>query len=124
MTITFNWKIVIIVLIALVVADKLITVANIQAVKKNFPKINTLRVEKNLLAKFFFTKFGLLYGTIFYSILSIITTLISILLLNWTLSLFGVPNSLSISLYVIMMWFGLVITNNVYFLLKFSRIIP
>ena len=122
--INFNWKIVIIVLIALVIADKAITVANIQAVKKNFPKIDPLKIEKNPIAKLFFTKFGLLYGTILYGIISIITTLIFILLLNWTLGLFLIPNSLSISLYVTMLWFGFVITNNVYFLLKFSKLIP
>lgn len=122
--ITFNWKIVIIVLIALVVADKLITVANIQAVKKNFPKVDAMQIEKNPIAKFFFQKFGLLWGTILYGMISILTTLIFILLLNWTLSLFHVPNSLSISLYVTMLWFGFVITNNTYFFLKFSKIIP
>lgn len=122
--ITFNWKIVIIVLIILVTADKLITVANINAVKKNFPEVDALKIEKNPIAKLFFTKFGLLYGTILYGMISIITTLIFILLLNWTLGLFGVPNSLSISLYVTMLWFGFVITNNIYFLLKFSKVIP
>lgn len=124
MTIVFNWKIVIVVLILLVTADKLITVANINAVKKNFPKVDSLSIEKNPIAKFFFTKFGLVYGTILYGMISIITTLIFLLLLNWTLILFHVPNSLSISLYVTMLWFFIVIGNNVYFLLKFSRIIP
>lgn len=122
--ITFNWKIVITILIILVVADKLITVANLNAIKKNFPKIDPLKAEKNPLARFFFQKFGLTYGTILYGIISVITTLVFILLLNWTLSLFHVPNSLSISLYVTMLWYGLVITNNTYFFLKFSKVIP
>lgn len=124
MTITFKWKIVIVVLILLVAADKLITVANINAVRKNFPKVDHLSIEKNPVAKFFFTKFGLIYGTILYGMISIITTLIFILLLNWTLSLFHVPNSLSISLWVTMMWYFLVIGNNTYFFLKFSKVIP
>ncbi len=122
--ITFNWKIVIFVLIALVVADKLITVANLNAIKKNFPKIDPLKAEKNPIAKLFFQKFGLTYGTILFGIVSIITTLLFILLLNWTLSLFHVPNSMNIALWVTMIWYFLVIGNNTYFLLKFSRIIP
>ena len=34
---TFNWTIVILIIICLVAADKILTVANINAVKKNFP---------------------------------------------------------------------------------------
>ena len=122
--IAFNWKIVIIVLVALVIADKAITVANLNAIKKNFPEIDPLKAEKNPIAKFFFQKFGLNGGTFLYSIVSLLTALLFIFLLNLTLTAFKVPNSLSISLYVIMLWYFIVIGNNLFFLLKFSKVIP
>jgi len=122
--ITFNWKIVIIVLVALVIADKAITVANLNAIKKNFPEVDSLKAEKNPIARFFFQKFGLEGGTFLYSIISIATVLLFMFLLNLTLTAFKVPNSLSICLYVVMLWYGFVIFNNFYFLLKFSRVIP
>lgn len=121
---TFNWTIVILIIIALVAADKLLTVANINAVKKNFPNVDPLDIEKNPLAKEFFKQQGLLYGTILYALFSIITFIVAMFLLHWMLKLFHVNNSLSIAFYVIMMWYGLVISNNFYFLLKYSRIIP
>lgn len=120
----FNWTIVIFIIIALVAADKLLTIANINAVKKNFPNVDPLSIEKNPLAKAFFQQHGLLYGSIFYGIFSIICFIAFMFLLSWTLKSFGINNSLSISLYVIIIFYGLVIVNNFYFLLKFSRIIP
>ncbi len=120
----FNWKIVIIILVALVVADKLITVANINAVKKNFPKIDPLSIERNPLAKWFFQKCGLVWGTILYGIVSIITILIFMFLINSFLKSVGVTNSLSVSLWIAMVFYGIVILNNLYFLLKYSKIVP
>ena len=122
--ITFNWKIVIIVLIALVIADKAITVANLNTIKKNFPKVDPLKAEKNPLARFFFQKFGLEGGTFLYSIISLLTVLLFMFLLSATLNAFKVPNALSISLYVIILFYGMTLANNLYFLLKFSRVIP
>ena len=121
---TFNWTIVIFIIIALVAADKLLTVANINAVKKNFPNVDPLSIEKNPLAKAFFQQQGLLMGSRFYGIFSILCFIAFMFLLSWTLKFFGINNALSISLYVIMIWYGFVILNNTYFLLKFSRIIP
>ena len=120
---TFNWTIVIFIIIALVAADKLLTVANINAVKKNFPKVDPLSIEKNPLAKAFFQQQGLLMGSIFYGIFSVLCFIAFMFLLSWTLKFLGVDNSLSISLYVIIIFYGLVIVNNFYFLLKFSKII-
>lgn len=122
--ITFNWKIVIIVLIALVIADKAITVVNLNAIKKNFPNVDPLKAERNPIARFFFQKFGLYGGTIPFGFLSIITTILAVLLLNLTLGAFKVPNSLSISLYIIILYYGFTISNNLFFLLKFSKVIP
>ncbi len=122
--ITFNWKIVIIVLVALVIANKALTVANLSAIKKNFPEIDPLKAEKNPIARFFFQKFGLEGGTFIYSIISLATALLFIFLLNLTLTAFKVPNSLSICLYVVMMWYFLVLCNNLFFLLKYSKVVP
>ena len=120
----FNWKIILFVIICLVIADKLLTVANINAVKKNFPDVDPLSIEKNPLAKEFFKQYGLTNGTILYALFSIMTFLIAMFLIHWCLKLFHVNNSLSIAFYVVILWYGLVICNNFYFLLKYSRIIP
>lgn len=120
----FNWKIVVMVLIFLVVADKVITLVNLNQIKKNFPEIDPIKAEKNTIARLFFNKLGLVGGTILYLFISIITVFLALLLLNLTLGAFDITNSLSISLYIIMMWYGFVIFNNLYFFLKFSKIIP
>ncbi len=121
--IEFNWKIVIIVLILLVVADKVITVVNLNAIKKNFPKVDPITAEKNPLARFFFQKFGLMWGTILYGIISIFTAFLFLFLLSTFLNGLNVPNALSISLYVFMLFYGFILMNNLYFLLKFSKVI-
>ena len=120
----FNWKVVIVILIALVVADKLITIANLNAIKKNFPEIDPLKAEKNPLAKWFFQKFGIINGTFLYGIVSIITILLFMFPLNLTLGALKITNSLSITLWVVMVWYGILILNNLYFLLKYSGIVP
>ena len=120
----FNWTIIIILIVCLVAADKLLTVANIKAVEKNFPQVDPLSIEKNPLAKEFFKQQGLLFGSILYGIFSVLTFVLALFLLSWTLKLCNVTNSLSISLYVVMIWYGFVIINNAYFFLKFSKIIP
>jgi len=103
--------------------DKILTVANIKAVEKNFPDVNSLKIEKNPIARYFFNQFGLYYGSVLYFLLSIVTFLIAFLLLSWCLNLFNVTNSASISLYILFMWYFLIIGNNLFFLLKFSKII-
>ena len=122
--IEFNWKIVIVVLILLVVADKVITIVNLNAIKKNFPEVDPIKAEKNPLARFFFQKFGLIGGTILYGIISLLTLFLVMFLLSIFLNGLNVPNALSISLYVIMIIYGFVLMNNLYFLLKFSKVIP
>jgi len=120
----FNWKIVILVLIALVIADKVITVANLQAIKRNFPDIDPLKAEKNPIARFFFTKLGMTWGTIVYGVISLLTILIFMFLVTWTLTAIHTPNALSISLWAVMIWYGVIIFNNLYFLLKFIKVVP
>lgn len=114
---------VLLVIVLLVGADKLITAANIKAVEKNFPEIDRYSIEKNPLAKFFFKKCGLVGGTIIYFFLSVITFLIALKLLDLCLALFKVTNSFSIALWVMIILYCIVIGNNLFFLLKFSKVI-
>ena len=120
---TFNWTIVILIIICLVAADKVLTAANINAFKKNFPDKDPFSIEKNPLAREFFKQHGLIWGTITYGLFSILCFGVAMFLISWMLKLFHVSNSLSIALYVIIIWYGFVIMNNFYFLLKFSRVI-
>ena len=120
---TFNWTIVILIIICLVAADKILTVANINAVKKNFPDKDPLSIERNPLAREFFKQQGLVWGTITYGLFSILGFITAMFLLNWALKLFYVSNSLSIALYIIMIFYGFTLMNNLYFLLKFSKVI-
>jgi len=119
-----NWTIVIAIIILLVSIDKILTVINIKAVEKNYPNVDRLSIEKNPLAKNFFIQYGLVWGTALYWLFSIITFLIALGLLSWCLSLFKVTNHLSISLWTLMIWYGFVIMNNLYFLLKYSQVVP
>ncbi len=120
--VNFVWVLILIVL--LVGIDKVITVANIKAVEKNFPEINKYDIEKNPLAKFFFEKCGLIWGTILYGVLSVITFLIALKILEWSISLFKVTNSFSIALWIMIILYCVVIGSNLFFLLKFSKIVP
>ena len=119
----FNIWIVLLVIILLVGLDKGLTYANIKAVEKNFPGKDPLSIEKNPLAKYCFEKLGVGGGTLAYFFLSIITFIVALFLINLTLKNF-VTNSLSISLYVLMFWYALAIGNNLFFLLKFNKIVP
>lgn len=115
---------VLVVIIILVTLDKGITVMNIKAVEKNFPEVDKFSIEKNPIAKFFFVKCGLVGGTILYWFISILTFLLALILLEWMLKLFGVVNAFSISLYVMILLYCLVIGSNLFFLLKFSKVVP
>ena len=97
---------------------------NLNAIKKNFPEVDPITAEKNPLARFFFEKFGLTGGTILYGIISIFTVLLAMFFLSTFLKGLNVPNALSISLYVLMIIYGFVLANNLFFLLKYSKLIP
>ncbi len=119
-----NWTLIFILIILLVSADKILTYYNIKAVEKNFPDIDKFSIEKNPLAKKFFQKYGLFWGNIIYWFVSILTFLIALSLIKWTLSLFGIPNSLSVALWVMVILYCIAIGNNLFFLFKFNRWIP
>jgi len=119
-----NWTLIIILVICLVSVDKIITYYNIKAVEKNFPEIDKFEIEKNPIAKYFFKNFGLIWGSVLFVFLSIVTFFFALGLITWCLILLGVNNAFSISLWVVIIIYFLTIGNNLYFFLKFSRIIP
>jgi hypothetical protein len=122
--IEINWTYILILIVLLVTLDKVLTVINIKSVEKNFPGVNRLDIEKNPLAKEFFKQYGLFGGSVLYGIFSILTFLLALYLLKWCLSLFNVGNPLSISLWALTIWYSIVIGNNLFFLLKFNKLIP
>ena len=124
MTIEFNWTVVICIILFLVVLDKGLTIANIKAVEKNFPKTKAIDIEKNPIAKYFFIKFGLVGGSIIYGILSFITFILALFLLSLALHPFWPDTCWSIALWILMLWYGLVIANNFFFLLKYNLVVP
>jgi len=116
-----NWIVIIILIVCLVSVDKILTYYNIKAVEKNFPEIDKFSIEKNPLAKSFFKSYGLAWGTVLYWFLSIVTFLVALALIKWSLTLIGVPNPLSISLWIMVILYCVVIGNNLFFLFKFSK---
>lgn len=101
----------------LVAGDKIITIANIHQVNKNFNLKDKYEIEKNPVAKWFFEKLGLFGGSLVYYPLSILTVFVAFLLLR-------IPFGSKIALYILVLLYGLVLANNFYFLFKYSRLIP
>lgn len=104
----------------IVLLDKGITFANIKQTWKNFPesvKDDLYKAEKNPLAKWFFQKLGLTLGTVVYLVLAILTLFIGFFILQ---KAFGETTAL----FIIFMLYGLVIANNIFYLLRALRIIP
>jgi len=123
--IVFNWGIVLLIILAFIIVDKALTVANIKAVQKNFPKIkDPLSIEKNPVARYFFKTFGLIMGSILFGILSFLLALIFMGLVWLTLQFFWPQTAWSMAFYVLCLVYGYTIVNNLFFLLKFSRVIP
>lgn len=118
------WYIVLIIAVVLVGLDKLITYQNVKAVQRNFPEANATGIEKNPFAKWAFNKMGLLGGTIFYFFFSILTFVVAVYFLQSLTKFWAPTNAAPVALYVVMMLYSLVIMNNTYFFLKFSKIIP
>ncbi len=114
-----NFLTLLLIFIAIISLDKGITIVNIQQTWKNFPediKGDLFKAEKNPVAKFFFENLGLYGGTLVYGLISILTLFIAFYLMQF---FFGE----TIALFIIFMLYGLVIANNAFFLLKFSKII-
>lgn len=111
-------------IVFLIFLDKILTFASIKAMEKNFPTIDKFSIEKNPIQRWFFQKVGLGWGLVLYGIISIITFYIAWILINITLTWFRLSNSPTIGLYILFMVYGLVITNNLFQLLRYSKIIP
>jgi len=109
--------------VLLVSADKIITYMNIKAVERNFPKINPIQIEKNPLAKFFFQKAGLIWGSILYGIFSVGTFIFALYLFYFPAKIYSPTNAWGISLYVMMIAYSFVIMNNLYFLLRYNKLL-
>ena len=123
-SVEFNWSVILVVILFLVVLDKGLTIVNIKSVEKNFPKIDALSIEKNPIARYFFKQYGLIGGSIVYGILSFITFLLALMVLSYSLHFFWPTTAWSIALWILMLWYGLVILNNFFFLLKYNMIVP
>lgn len=103
----------------LVTLDKGLTAVNIHQVGKNFPSAvegDTYKIERNPLARWFFNQMGLIGGTFAYWVVGMATLFGAFFLAK---PFFHE----STILYTFMMVYGLVITNNTYFLLKYSMVI-
>lgn len=106
--------------LVIVVLDKGITLVNIKQTWKNFPdqiKDDLYKAEKNPLAKWFFQKLGLTLGTIVYALLSVLTLFLAFFILQRI-------TGETIALFIIFLVYGLVISNNAFYLLKYSKVIP
>jgi hypothetical protein len=105
------------IIILFVIADKLLTVANISQVRNNFPDVeDPIKVEKNPVARWLFKQSGLFLGSVILGIITIITTFLGYLLMkrSW---------GEGVALYIIFMLYAFIIFNNLYFFLKYSRVI-
>jgi len=94
-----------------------LTIANIIQVNKHFPqatKGDYYKVERNPLAKFFFEKFGLWGGSFIYGLISLAVLFIGYFILS---ALFNE----SIALWTAMILYSIVIINNLFFLMRYSK---
>lgn len=118
-----NWTTIIIVAIILITIDKSLTVANIKAVQKNNPGIDPLSIERNPVAKWCFQKTGLLWGSILYGIFSLGTFFVALYLFSIAAKVWSPTNSWGVSFYVMMLFYGFVVINNLYFFLRYSKLL-
>jgi len=102
-------KVLLIIFVIIIAADKLLTLWNMQILANNNP--NYLQAEKNIAARWFFGKFGLIGGTILFGML----TLISLLVVYYSFSFVFNPYKV---LWVIFVIYGFTIANNSYYLIK------
>ena len=118
-----NWWTICIIAIFLITLDKGLTVANIKAVEKNNPGIDALSIEKNPVAKFAFQKTGLFWGSILYGIFSLATFFFAMLLFYYPAKAWAPGNAWPVSFYVMVMIYGLILFNNFYFWLRYSKLL-
>lgn len=105
-------------LIVFTILDKGLTLVNLQQVQKNFPEADTTKVEKNPVAKFAFDKLGFWGGTIAMFFFSI-----GYYILIWYGVSWIFPGKQNVFLYIFFVVMSFVVGNNLYFLLKYSKVI-
>ncbi len=113
------WTTLLTIFIIIVILDKGLTIANIIQVNKHFPeamKGDAYKIERNPGAKYFFETFGLWGGSFIYGIISVATLFAFFFIFSWVFSE-------RVALYIIFIFYGFVLLNNTYFLLKYSAII-
>jgi len=118
-----NWTTILIIIVILVALDKTITVMNIKAVARNHPDTNALSIEKNPVAKWSFEKMGLLWGSLAYGLFSIATFLFALLLFYYPAKYYAPDNAVNVAFYVMMIFYGAVIFNNLYFYLRYNNLL-
>jgi len=109
-----KFAILLLIFVILVSADKALTMWNLSAIKDGNP--NYLSAEKNPAAKWFFEKFGLLGGTIIFGLVTVCTLFIMFYSFK---SIFGADKTL----WGIFIVYGVVCSNNLYYLLKNTGVI-
>ena len=105
-----DFKILLLIFVLLVFADKALTMMNLTVLSKDKPA-NYLDAEQNIAAKWFFQKCGLLWGSILFGIVTLCTLFIMFYCFK---SVFGVDKTL----WFIFLVYGAVIFNNIFYLLK------
>lgn len=119
-----NWKLVLILALVLTMLDKGITVMNVLAVKKNFPQIeDPTMIEKNPMQRWFWDKFGLYGGALVFMVFSMALFFFLVYILAAPASLFAPNNKYGVALYFMCLVYGFVIINNIYFFLRYSKIL-
>jgi len=102
--------------VVLVLADKGLTIANLKVLENKYPDKDFMSVEKNPLAKYIMEKTGIVFGNFIYAIFSLLTAFIGFFILRKFLGE-------DIALISILVIYALVITNNFYWLLKYTEIL-
>lgn len=118
-----NWTTIIIVAILLITLDKTLTVANIKAVMRNNPSTDALSIEKNPIAKWFFGKMGLFWGSVVYGIFSLGTFFLALWLFSFPARAYAPDNAWGVSFYIMCMAYGFIVINNAYFFLRYSKLL-
>ena len=119
-----TWQTILTIAIILVTADKVLTMINVELVKDKYPNIDPLTIEKNPVTKFFFERFGLFGGTIIFWFISIFTFMVATYCMSAAVgTLYSYNNRYGVSLYLMMMFYGFVIFNNIYFMLRYKGVI-
>lgn len=118
-----NWKLVLVIAIIFALLDKGTTALNINAVKKNYPSSDPVSIEKNPIQKFFWQKFGVGWGSFAFAFISVGLFFLGVLFISVPASIYSESNKYGIALYVFCMIYSLVIMNNIYFFLRYSKIL-